>query len=66
MILQFSQPPAKTDAVKKEHTNVIDMAPPKAWFKLVKPESGWDKVPLVDVEDVTDLKKAKSWRDRLH
>ena len=34
------------------------MAPPKAWFKLLYPESDWDKVSLEEVEDVTDLKKA--------
>ena len=35
-----------------------DMAPPKAWFKLLNPESDWDKVSLEEIEDVTDLKKA--------
>jgi len=30
---------------------------PKAWYKLVKPQSDWDKVPLADVVDVADLKK---------
>jgi len=34
------------------------MEPPKAWFKLVNPESAWDKVSLEEVDDVTDLKEA--------
>ncbi|CAG8560126.1 6520_t:CDS:2, partial [Paraglomus occultum] len=28
-----------------------DMGRPKAWFKLVNPESAWDKVPLIEVDD---------------
>ncbi|CAG8486063.1 10461_t:CDS:2 [Paraglomus occultum] len=38
--------------------NAPDMRPPKAWYKLVKPESAWDKIPLLEVEDVSDLKNA--------
>ncbi|CAG8652270.1 6021_t:CDS:2, partial [Paraglomus brasilianum] len=34
------------------------MGPPKAWFKLVDPESAWSQVPLTEVENVDDLKKA--------
>jgi hypothetical protein len=34
------------------------MAPPKAWYKLMKPEYSWDKVPLIKINDVADLKAA--------
>lgn len=30
----------------------------KAWFKLVNPESRWDKVSLEGIEDMADIKKA--------
>ncbi|CAG8563210.1 8831_t:CDS:2 [Paraglomus occultum] len=35
-----------------------DMPSPKAWYKLMNPESAWDKVSLEEVNDVADLKKA--------
>lgn len=34
------------------------MPPPKALFKLLSPEAPWDRIPLTDVEYVTDLRKA--------
>ncbi|RUO96518.1 hypothetical protein BC936DRAFT_141897 [Jimgerdemannia flammicorona] len=34
------------------------MALPKAWFKLLNPESDWDRVSLEEIEYVADLRKA--------
>jgi hypothetical protein len=31
---------------------------PKAWYKLLTPESHWDRVPLAEIEVVADLKRA--------
>ena len=34
------------------------MGPPKAWYKLVNPESVSSQVPLIGIENVDDLKEA--------